>query len=193
MMLKETAPAPHTPVPVRAFADHLRLGHGFSDDGAEDALLDLYLRNATAVIERRSGQALVRRTYLLKVTCWDRRGHLTLPIGPISEIESIRFLTSGATVDLDPDDWHLTPGTHRQQVTGRHNGPLWPLPPGAIAELRFAAGHGQTWNDVPDDLVQAVLLTAAQFYENRFGEMEAEGGLPFGVLSIIERNRPVRL
>lgn len=193
MLLKETTPAAHTPVPVRVLADHLRLGHGFADDGAEDALLELYLRNAAAVIERRTGQALISRPHVLQVTTWNRSGHLVLPIGPVEAVDSIRLVSAGTTVDLDPDDWCLSRGVTRQRLTGPLGGALWPLPHGAVAELRFTAGHGATWNDVPEDLVQAVLLTAAHFYENRFGEMEAEGGLPFGVLSVVEQNRPIRL
>ena len=195
MLLKEITPAARNPVPLREFGSHLRLAHGFTDDGSEDGLLELYLRNATAMIERRTAQALISRVHVLQVPCWDRNGHLVLPIGPVSAIDSIQYVSASSTVDLDPDDWHLQPGTSRQKLTGKLGGPLWPLPHGSIAELRFTAGHGASWNDVPDDLRQAVLLLAAHLYENRFGDVDASmaGGVPAGVLSIVEQHRAVRI
>lgn len=193
MLLKETTPAAFNPIPMAEFSAHLRLAHGFIDDGADDALLELYLRNATAVVERRTGQALISRPYTMQSARWDRHGYLTLPVGPVMAIDTMRFITPGSTIDLDPEDWQLTPGVTRQVVTGSAGRPLWPLPRGAVAELTFSAGYGATWNDVPDDLRQAVLLLAAHYYENRFGEVEVDAGLPFGVLSIVEQHRPVRL
>ena len=193
MLLKELSPAATNPVPLRELAAHLRLSHGFTDDGSEDSLLELYLRNATAVVERRTSQALISRPYLLQVASWDRHGNLNLPIGPVNTIDSIKFVSPGSTILLDPEDWQLEPGVTRQRITGTDCGPLWPLPRGAVAEFEFVAGYGESWNDVPDDLRQAVLLLAAHYYENRFGEVETDGGVPFGVLSIVEQHRPVRI
>ncbi len=118
-----------------------------------------------------------------------------MPIGPVSAIDRIQYVSASSTTDLDPDDWRLMPGTSRQKLTGKLGGPLWPLPHGSIAELRFTAGYGGSWNDVPDDLRQAVLLLAAHLYENRFGEIgdTATGGVPAGVLSIVEQHRAVRI
>ena len=195
MLLKEITPAARNPVPIREFGAHLRLAHGFNDDGSEDGLLELYLRNATAMIERRTSQALISRVHTLKVACWDRNGHLVMPIGPVQSIESIQLVSPTSTIDLDPGDWSLQPGNTRQRLTGALGGPLWALPHGSVAELRFTAGHGGSWNDVPDDLRQAVLLLAAHLYENRFGETDTIGahGIPAGVLSITDLHRPIRL
>lgn len=195
MLLKEETPAARNPVPLREFAAHLRLAHGFNDDGSEDGLLELYLRNATAMVERRTGQALISRVHTLQVSCWDRKGHLVLPIGPVSSIDSVHFVSPNETTDLDPIVWTLQPGTQRQRLTGRLGGALWPIPAGSVAVLRFTAGHGGSWNAVPDDLRQAVLLLAAHLYENRFGELDGinAGGVPAGVLSIVAQHTPVRL
>ena len=61
MILTEVSAPPAAAVPVRAFAEHLRLGTGFADDGSEDAVLELYLRAAMAAIEARLGRALLAR------------------------------------------------------------------------------------------------------------------------------------
>ena len=44
MILTEVSAPPVAALPVRAFAEHLRLGRGFADDGSLDAALELYLR-----------------------------------------------------------------------------------------------------------------------------------------------------
>ncbi|MEM0990723.1 MAG: hypothetical protein AAGK00_17785 [Pseudomonadota bacterium] len=193
MLLKETTPAAVTPVPLDEFADHLRLGHGFVDDGSQNGLLDLYLRNATAVVERRTGQALIRRPYQLQSAGFDRHGHLSLPVGPVSTIDGFRYVTPGSTITLDPEDWVLEPGTARQRITGPGGGPLWAMPMGAVAEVDFQAGYGLAWTDIPDDLTQAVILLAAHYYENRFGDAPGDDGIPYGVLAIVESHRAVRL
>ena len=43
MLLIEMTPVPDAALPVAAFRDHLRLGSGFADEGAEDALLQALL------------------------------------------------------------------------------------------------------------------------------------------------------
>ena len=193
MLLKEAAPPAPNPVPLAEFAAHLRLGYGFTDDGSEDALLDLYLRHAIAVVEARTGQALVMRPYILQVAGWNRRGHLVLPVGPVAAIDRIRFVRAAGIVDLAPTDWTLEPGRTRQRLTGPGGGALRPVPHGALAELEFTAGHAPAWAEVPGDLRQAVLLLAAHYYENRHGELGAEAALPPAVGAILAPHRPARL
>ena len=49
------------------------------------------------------------------------------------------------------------------------------------------------WGGLPDDLAQAVMLLAAHYYEYRDDTALGEGCMPFGVSSLIERYRRVRL
>ena len=193
MLLTEISPAAVNPVPLRELAAHLRMAAGFSDDGSEDGLLELYLRNATAVIERRTGTVMVARSYLLKVACWNRNGHLRMPVGPVSSIDSFELVRPGSTIALTSDEWQLEPGTNRQLLTGPGGDALRALPHGALGEVTFTAGFGPSWNDIPDDLRHAVLLVAAHSYEHRTGDPDAEAGLPFSVGPILERYRPIRI
>ena len=70
---------------------------------------------------------------------------------------------------------------------------LPPIAPGGTAEIVFRAGYGVAWSDSPADLAQAVLLLAAHYYEYRHETGLAGGCMPFGVSSLIERYRTVRL
>lgn len=191
MILTETAPAVVTPVSLDDFSAHLRLAHGFPDDGAEDGLLDLYLRNAAAAVEARTGRALIRRGFVLRLAGWDRAGHAVLPVGPVEAVTGIRFVREAETIELAAGTWVLEPGTGRQRVTGEAGSALPPVPQGHVVELTFEAGFGPDAADVPGDLRQAVMLLAAHHYENRY---EDDGpGLPLAVRSLVDPWRPVRI
>ena len=193
MILTETSPAAVNPVPLDEFAAHLRLAQGFADDSAEDALLELYLRNATTVVEARVGKALIRREFKLQVTAWNRDGILVLPLGPVAAIGSLSFIRGAETIALTADAWSLELGSTRQRLTGSGGGALPAIPDGYLAELVFDAGFGESWNDVPGDLSQAVMLLAAHYFENRYGDAVPGHGLPVAVQALLETQQPVRL
>jgi len=193
MILTATAPAALNPVPIREFAAHLRLAEGFADDTPEDALLDLYLRNATAAVETRLAQTLIRRSFTLELGAWNRNGQLVLPVGPVAAIDSLRFLGADGPIEGDPTGIQVEPGRSRQRLSGAGGACLPAIPKGHTAELGFQAGYGESWNAVPDDLRQSVLLLAAHYFENRHAEADQAAGIPYGVLALLEPHRPARL
>lgn len=193
MRLTESGPPAATPVSRDEFSSHLRLAYGFPDDGAEDPLLDLYLRNATAAIECWTGRALISRSFMLEVRAWTGAGHLILPVGPATSITSLRFVGPSGAVNVPASGYELEPGTTRQRVSGPGGTALPPIPAGHVAELVFEAGYGPAGADVPGALRQAVLLLAAHYYENRRGDPDARSGLPVAVQALIEAERPLRL
>jgi uncharacterized phiE125 gp8 family phage protein len=93
---------------------------------------------------------------------------------------------------IDPALYRLERDAHRPVL--RPVGTLLPMvPTGGVAEIVFRAGYGGGWGDLPADLGQAVLMLAAHFYEHRAETALREGCMPFGVASLIERYRKVRL
>lgn len=193
MILREADGNPPVVWPLAEFGAHLRLANGFLDDGSEDAILTTCLRNAVAAIERHLAQALIARSFELKVARWDRGGHLTLPVGPVAVVTRLSMVSGAAAIDIGAEAWELEPGTTRQRLTGRSGGALSPIPTGYWAELGFVAGHAPDWAGVPGDLAQAAMMLAAHFYEFRGGHGRAAGGIPVEVVAILDRHRPVRL
>lgn len=194
MILTEVSAPPSAAVPVRAFAEHLALGSGFADDGAQDSVLELYLRAAMAAIEARLGRALLAREFAWSLACWREEASQTMPIGPVQSVESVTLVgADGSEEAADPDTWSVLRDSQRPRLVGRFGRSLPRIPRGGRAEVRFVAGFGGSWGAVPADLRQAVFLLAAHFYENRTETGTVAGTMPFGVLVLIEAYRTTRI
>ncbi|MCB2110651.1 head-tail connector protein [Albidovulum sp.] len=192
MMLSEVAAVPQTALPIAEFKDHLRLGTGFADDGAEDALAESYLRAAIAAVEGRIGKALIARDFLLVLERWRWPDSHALPVAPVSGVISVTTVDRGTNaVLIDPSRYRLVIDIDRPRLVA--TGSILPgVPVGGTVEVVFTAGFGRSWIDVPPDLAQAVFLLAAQYHELR-NESGAADAMPFGVMALIERWRTVRV
>lgn len=190
-MLEEVSAVTIAKLPISEFANHLRLGSGFSDDGSEDAVLEVFLRSALAAIEVRIGKALIRRSFSWQVTRWFETGAQALPISPVVAITSVTVFDKDAVPSVvDPGKYGVEIDIQRSKLVSV-GGALANIPSGGHAEVVFEAGFG-VWLKVPADLRQAVLLLAAHYYENR--TVEGRGnGLPVGVSALIEGYRPARI
>lgn len=196
MILTEVSAVPAAALPVRAFAEHLRLGTGFVDDGSQDAVLELYLRAAMAAIDARLGRVLLARTFEWTVERWREDARQVLPVAPVMTVASVRLTDGeGIETEVDPAAWSLLRDAQRPRLVGRFGRSLPRIPRGGSATVRLTAGFGETWDHVPADLRQAVFLLAGHYYENRSeaGGVSAGGSMPFGVLVLIEAYRATRI
>jgi uncharacterized phiE125 gp8 family phage protein len=192
MMLTELTPVPSLALPVDELKDHLRLGSGFADDGLQDALIETYLRAAMAAIEGRIGKMLFQRRFQWVLDCW-RDHEQALPVAPVSGIVSVTLVDAeGGTVVVPGGSYRLIPDLHRPRLAGKGTS-LPTLPSEGSVKVVFDAGFGPAWTDIPVDLRQAVLLLAGEFYEHRHDDGAQVAGLPFGVVTLIERWRTVRI
>ena len=188
MMLEELTAIASADLPVRVFADHLKLGSGFADDGSQDAVLEVCLRSAMAAIEVRIGKALMTRSFRWELTRWGAEGEQSLPIAPVVTVNAVTLVDRvGVETVVDAAGYVLERDSQRPKIVGGFPG----IPDGGRVVLTFDAGFGG-WGAVPADLRHAVLLQAAAFYENRAGEGRVNG-MPFGVSALIEAYRPIRI
>ncbi|MDT8326186.1 MAG: head-tail connector protein [Roseovarius sp.] len=193
MMLIEETAVPLAALPLAEFKAHLRLGTGFADDDIQDPVLESFLRAAMAAIEGRTGKVLIEREFSWGLSAWRDSEGQALPVAPVSAILSLSLRNRADEADLvSPDHYRLEQDAHRPVL--RPGGTMLPMiAPGGTVEIVFRAGYGATWGDLPADLAQAVLLLAAHYYEYRHETGLAGGCMPFGVSSLIERYRTVRL
>jgi uncharacterized phiE125 gp8 family phage protein len=192
MMLTEETQVLSAALPVEEFKDHLRLGSGFADDGLQNGLIEVYLRAAMAAIEGRIGKMLYRRRFLWVLECW-RDDEQALPVAPVSGLISVTLVNAaGAETVVPATSYRLIPDLHRPRLVGKGTS-LPMIPADGLVKVVFDAGFGPNWTDIPVDLRQAVLLLASEFYEHRHDDSAQSAGLPFGVVTLIERWRTVRI
>jgi uncharacterized phiE125 gp8 family phage protein len=192
MMLTEETPVPSAALPVEELKDHLRLGSGFAEDALQDGLIESYLRAALAAIEGRIGKMLFRRRFLWVRDCWGETEQ-ALPVAPVSGIVSVTLVdAAGGEAVVPAASYRLIPDLHRPRLAGLGTS-LPTVPAEGQVRVVFDAGFGTAWADLPVDLRQAVLLLAAEFYEHRHDDGAQAAGLPFGVVTLIERWRTVRI
>ncbi len=192
-MLIEQTSVPVGALPVAEMKSHLRLGTGFADDGAQDGLVESYLRASLAVIEGRIGKALIARRFLWTIEDWRWASEQALPLAPVSAVVSVtlRDAADAGTV-VAATRYGLVADTHRPKIIARE-AVLPAVPDGGRIEVIFDAGFGASWTAMPKDLLQAWMLLTAEYYERRHDADGRSGGLPFAVQALIERWRTVRV
>ncbi len=190
MDLSVLIPPDPAALPVAAFRAQLRLGTGFADVASLDAELAGFLAAAVAVIEARTGQALLARTLRLRLDGWRWLDAQALPVAPVTAVVAVRLVSAdGAVALVAADRWRLKADRLRPQILA--TGAMLPMvPPGGVAEIDFAAGFGPSWASVPADLSQAVLLLAAEHFNARSG---VRPDLPPAVAGLLAAWEPVRL
>ena len=193
MMLIEETPVPLAALPVAEFKEHLRLGSGFAEDNLQDPVLESFLRAAMAAIEARTGKILIAREFSWTLTAWRDPMGQALPVAPVNTIlELVLIDRLDVEAVVGPELYKLEADMQRPRL--KPMGALLPsVPTGGSVRVRFDAGFGAAWGDLPADLGQAVLLLAAHYYEYRHETGLGDGCMPFGVTSLIERYRTVRL
>ena len=193
MMLTEDTTLPAPPLPLAAFKAHLHMGTGFTEAGLQDDLLTGFLRAAISAVESRIGQALLQRAFILELSRWTDPAAQPLPVAPVIAITALMLRDpQGTDIPVIPARWRLERDSQRPCLRAA-GGVLPAIPAGGSAVLRFNAGMAADWGDLPADLAQAVLMLAAHFYEYRQDTALGSGCMPFGVTSLIERYRPLRL
>ncbi|MDA8585734.1 head-tail connector protein [Rhodobacteraceae bacterium] len=193
MMLIEQTQVPDTALPVAEFRDHLQLGAGFADDGLQNPVLLAHLRAALVAVEASTGKALLPRTYQYVVTAWWDPSRQSLPVAPVSVVQSLTITNlGGGEAVVDVGAYRVEQDTHAPHVVAT-GWSLPTIPVGGTAEIVFDAGYGAAWADAPADLRQAVLMLAAHYYENRGSAGARTHQIPSGPAAICARYKPIRI
>ncbi len=193
MMLFEETSVPDTALPVDAFKAHLRLGSGFDQDDVQDPVVASFLRAAMAAIEARTCKALLARAFSWTVEAWRDAAGQALPVAPVTAVTRLSVISrDGSETEIAAETYWLERDVQRPRL--RASGAALPvIPQNGTAKIEFYAGYGASWQAVPADLQQAVLMLAAHYYEYRNDTALSDGCMPFGVTSLIERYKTVRL
>lgn len=193
MMLIEETTIPEAALPILQFKAHLRLGTGFSEDTLQDSVLLGFLRAAIAAIEARTGKALIARDFSWTIQRWRNRSGEILPVAPVRSIDQVVLRDAvGVETQMPTANYRLEKDSQRPRLCPSQ-GMLPIVAAGGEIKIIFSAGMAVDWAGLPADLGQAILLLAAHYYEYRNETALSDGCMPFGVSSLIQRYRVVRL
>ena len=92
---------------------------------------------------------------------------------------------------VDPVRYGVQPDSQRPMLVPIGVG-LPEIPAYGRAEIGFTAGYGD-WSAVPADLRQAMLMLAANYYENRESMTSAARQIPMGISALLEPYRRMRI
>ena len=193
MMLIEETTVPDTALPVEEFKAHLRLGTGFGEDGLQDSVLKGFLRASIAAVEARTGKILIVRDVSWSLTAWRDRSGQSLPVAPIVSLSRVALVDAlDVLSDVPLTQFRLERDSQRPRIRPIESF-LPSIASGGSVRIEFQAGFASNWGGLPADLGQAVLLLAAHYYEFRHETALSDGCMPFGVTSLLQRYRAMRI
>jgi uncharacterized phiE125 gp8 family phage protein len=150
-----------------------------ADDTDQDGSLALMLRAAIAHVEKQTGRLFTRRTVSHPVTTL--RGPVPLLYGPITGAVTLSY--SDIQGDAQTGEFDRFDGARLIAPAGG-----WPLAYAPIVAT-YQAGYAEP-EDVPEDLLVAVLLLAGNWDKNREGTVNgANSPLMLGVEALISSYR----
>ena len=145
-------------LPVAELAAQMRLADEYDAVPGQAERLAGRLRAAMGMVERKLGQILVERDLILSGPGPDGR-RIVVPLAPIAMLGGVEVVRPGDRRPLD-GSWLEYEGRDVVLVVPET------VPASARLDVVVTAGFG-FWNDVPDELRQAVLLTAEALDEGR--------------------------
>lgn len=162
-----TAPAAE-PLSTTDAKLHLRV-----DVSTDDAYIDTLVKAARLEVERRTGRALIDQTWTMKVPRFPGAGYaIEIPRAPLQSVTSVAYVdaagdsqtwaSSEYSVDA-PDGEYAARG-----LIVPDYGVSYPSTQGHLFDVTivFVAGYGGA-SAVPADLVQAIRLLVAHWYDTR--------------------------
>lgn len=169
------------PVTLETAKQHLRVF-----DTSEHSLIEIYIRAARQWVENFTGHILSPRSFVERFDAWG--SYLTLYRRPVTAISSIAY------DGVDEGDDQI-PFTTFEYSTGQY--PLLIYPEGTFPSLRtngyitvtYTAGYATT-AEVPEALVQAILLLVGHFYTIRAAaSADSVEEVPLAVRSLCQSYR----
>lgn len=194
MYIENIAPASSEPLLLDEVKQHLKLDHREDDVG-----IAAFISAARAHLETYLGFALINRSVRITAMSWSelgvnplsgglwlantpcapgdsRKQELSLPVRPVQSVQSIQVIgPDGVEATWGSENYQLIPGLEPKLILGGDSS--WPQVDGSAAAIKIEAtiGFGESWNDIPPDLHQALLRLTTHFAYTR-GD-ESTGGL----------------
>lgn len=170
MAIETTSGPAVEPLTIGQARQHLRVD---LDDPAEDALIASAIVAARTYAENFLRKRLITQTVKITKTGFGG-GTMPLPVGPVQSITSLQYksTTDGSLLAWSASNYQLVKTVTPNRIAPAY-GLTWPTPRADFDNVvaTVVVGYGDTAEDIPGDIVAAVRLLTAHFYENRQNEL----------------------
>jgi len=162
------------------------------DGNAEDALIETLIKTTRHQVENTIGRTLIRRTFIYRTSVPHCRV-ICLPRPPLVSVVRMTLIAENdQAVDIPPADFTVSakkePG--EIQLNPDRNWTDY-LAEFATLEIEFEAGYGDTPDDIPLPLKQAIVLLLTHAFE--FREASEAPAIPVIVEALLAPYKTVRL
>jgi uncharacterized phiE125 gp8 family phage protein len=154
------------------------------EDTFEDDLLDGYIAAARAHVEAYCNTPLVSRTITAK--CDSFCDFERFPLGPLASVSGIVYVdTDGANQTLAGTVYELRSDGLEASIVLKYN-QSWPaIQSGSRITVTGAVGYAA----IPDDIIHAILLLIAHWFQNREAVGDGLAIVPMGVDALLCNHR----
>ena len=186
-----TSPAVE-PVSLTTAKAHLKVDHSH-----EDQLITSLIMAARQHVEHETSLVLIEQDWSVYFNYWPQSGPLIIPVAPVMSVTGVfTYSADDIASEVDADNYVVNTISRPAQIMAC-NSQQW-VNPGRKTngiEVRLKAGFGTSGADVPADLIQAILLLVAHWFENRQPVFHGERShtLPRSVNALLKPYRMVRL
>jgi uncharacterized phiE125 gp8 family phage protein len=162
------------PVSLETAKAHLRV-----TTTSEDTLIGIYIKAARQWVEQYTGHILSPRTFVQAYSAWG--DYITLYYRPVTTVTTITY-DSADEDQADFTDYEYSLGQHPMRIYPVSSFPT--LRTNGYITVTYTAGYASA-AEVPDALIQAILLMIGHFYTGRVAVgTETWNEIPLGVRSL---------
>jgi uncharacterized phiE125 gp8 family phage protein len=172
MAYRLLTPPAENPVSLEAMKLHSRI-----DTDADDEILEHYIAAATQFCEEYQRRAYVTQTWELWLDDFPKERWIQLTPSPL-RVDNLVIRTYDEDGNFYPFTDFQIDNISEPGYVILNDGASWPQPLrfANSVYIRFNAGYG-TADDVPRTMIQAIVMLAAHWYENREA-VTATGAVP---------------
>jgi uncharacterized phiE125 gp8 family phage protein len=157
-----------TSEPITKAQAKLQFRHALaSGDTTEDSLIDSYITTARAMVEERTGRSLSTQTWQLSIPDWPQALWLPRAV-PLASVTHVKYYDAANDLQTLSSSVYTVPSFHEPAVVLLADAQVWPVVyarEDAIL-VEYITGAADV-ADIPAQLVQAVYLLVAYWYDNR--------------------------
>lgn len=156
-------PADISVVSLSDAKDHLRVGN--SDD---DTLITNLILAATQAAQNYTNRFFINHTLRMDCDTWDETEYFYK--SPVSSLTQVEYYGTSATVyDVWDSSNYIVDKIHQPARLLLQENKTYPTLADrkAAIKLTYVSGYGSAKSDVPQGIIQAVLLMIGNWYENR--------------------------